>query len=277
MYMSPVVHPDGTIFAVQADGADEFGIYRTASMIGIDPASGTKKFAVPLANYDNSSVWDSLDSGLIVAGDGYAYVAYTHADLGVDGGIDDWQMMLLRVNSAGESDSIQVKQFAPPPPGYQPHFVVNMITNADTGIVLCWEEDMQGELMHSGPEIRVSDGPPPPAFGMAVTAGAGVTLIDGPAVAGQVAGIVPGVQAQDGTFVGSVQVGDPYNPQTNMVAFDASGDLLWSVANEQPAVATEDGGVVGQSGATYDANGHATGQMSLPTYSWTGNASGWLC
>jgi hypothetical protein len=58
-----------------------------------------------------------------------------------------------------------------------------------------------------------------------------------------------------------------------MVAFDAGGNVRWSVANEQAQIATDDGGVIGQSGVTYDQNGNAMGQMgTLPTYSWLGNA-----
>jgi hypothetical protein len=38
-------------------------------------------------------------------------------------------------------------------------------------------------------------------------------------------------------------------------------------------IATDDGGVIGKSGITYDQNGIATGQTAtLPTYSWNGNA-----
>jgi len=45
------------------------------------------------------------------------------------------------------------------------------------------------------------------------------------------------------------------------------------VANEQPQIATADGGVIGASGITYDAGGNATGAVgSLPTYSWLGYA-----
>ena len=55
--------------------------------------------------------------------------------------------------------------------------------------------------------------------------------------------------------------------------FDQSGGLLWSVPNDQPQIATDDNGVIGQSGITYDQNGNATGQIAnLPTYSWPLNA-----
>jgi hypothetical protein len=56
-----------------------------------------------------------------------------------------------------------------------------------------------------------------------------------------------------------------------MVAFDASGNVRWIVPNETPQIATADGGVIGQSGITYDQNGNATGQIGLSTQTWTGN------
>jgi hypothetical protein len=46
-----------------------------------------------------------------------------------------------------------------------------------------------------------------------------------------------------------------------MIAFDATGNQRWIVPNEQPQIATADGGVIGQSGITYDQNGNATGQV----------------
>jgi hypothetical protein len=55
------------------------------------------------------------------------------------------------------------------------------------------------------------------------------------------------------------------------VAFDQSGAVRWIVPNDQPQIATEDGGVIGQSGVTYDQNGSAKGQMaSQATQSWLG-------
>jgi hypothetical protein len=86
------------------------------------------------------------------------------------------------------------------------------------------------------------------------------------------AAVLPVLQAQDGSFVGTVQVGDPDNPQTDMIAFDNSANIRWTVPNEQPEVAIADGSVIGQSGTIYDQNGNATGQMSRPTYSALGYA-----
>jgi hypothetical protein len=57
----------------------------------------------------------------------------------------------------------------------------------------------------------------------------------------------------------------------DMVAFDASGNVRWTAPGEWPAIATADGGVIGQSGIVYDANGMATGTVNTYTQSWTGN------
>ncbi len=109
-----------------------------------------------------------------------------------------------------------------------------------------------------------------PNENMAITSGAGATPTGAPQVPG--GGLVlPVLQAQDGSFVGSYQ--DPNTGNNYMVAFNASGDTRWIVPNDTPQIATADGGVIGQSGITYDQNGNATGMMgSLPTYSWTGSA-----
>jgi hypothetical protein len=101
-----------------------------------------------------------------------------------------------------------------------------------------------------------------------VVAPTGVSMINTP-VPGENSAITPVLQAQDGSFVGTFV--DFNTSLTSMIAFDASGNLLWSVPNEQPQIATADGGVIGQSGITYDQNGSATGQGPLYTQSWTGN------
>jgi len=122
-----------------------------------------------------------------------------------------------------------------------------MITNADQGVLLTW-----------------SGG----AGGMAVTAGTSVSLVSAPQVPGG-GQIFPVLQAQDGSFVGTFDDQNTYN--NDMVAFDATGNARWIVPNDTPQIATADGGVIGQSGITYDQNGNATGMMgNLPTYSWKG-------
>jgi hypothetical protein len=118
---------------------------------------------------------------------------------------------------------------------------------------------------------------------MATVTGSSVSLTSGPTVPSQDGNnVVPVLQAQDGSYVGTVRVGDDETPY--LVAFDASGSVRWSVPGYGPKIATADGGVIAQawdpgandftgSSVTFDQNGNATGQMaSLPTYSWLGNA-----
>ncbi len=58
-----------------------------------------------------------------------------------------------------------------------------------------------------------------------------------------------------------------------MVALDESGGgLRWTVANDEPQVATADGGVIGKSGIVYDGQGMSTGRMAMAgLQSWRGN------
>jgi hypothetical protein len=57
-----------------------------------------------------------------------------------------------------------------------------------------------------------------------------------------------------------------------MIAFDASGNVRWTVPNDQPQIATPDG-FLGASGKIYDADGNVISQLpSMPIQSWTGNA-----
>jgi hypothetical protein len=73
------------------------------------------------------------------------------------------------------------------------------------------------------------------------------------------------LQAQDGTFYGTDNNG-------NMIAFSSSGNVIWSVPNDYPQIATADGGVIGASGITYDNQGRADGQIGTPrTMSWNEN------
>jgi hypothetical protein len=63
---------------------------------------------------------------------------------------------------------------------------------------------------------------------------------------------VPVLQAQDGSFYGTDGAGD-------MVRLSQYGNVIWSVPNDSPKIATADGGVIGFSGITYDSQGRATG------------------
>lgn len=86
--------------------------------------------------------------------------------------------------------------------------------------------------------------------------------------------VTPLLQREDGSFVGTYT---DASLQTDMVAFNSSGSILWTVPNETPQIATADGGVIGRSGTTYDQSGNATGQgilngNTLP--GWLGNVLG---
>jgi hypothetical protein len=233
------VHTDGTIFAV-VDGP-ETGKYL---VIGIDPTSGGQKFSIPI-QYES---WGALS--IIIAGDGYAYVPYGWRE-STAGGDEVDHIRLLRVDSSGASNVMPIGDYTGPD-GYfgdNPEiFFRGMITNSDAGIVLGFES---------------WDGPQ-----MAVTSGTAVSIVSGPQIPeeGYSAAVSPVLQAQDGSFLGTAIADGP----PTMVSFDVSGNVRWTVANDQPQIATADGGVIGESGITYDANGMATGMMNLPTYSWFG-------
>jgi hypothetical protein len=252
------VHTDGTIFTIKSSctvspDPPDLGEC-TVSVIGIDPIAGAEKFSVPFV-IPRSTPY--LVQGGMIAGDGYYYVAFITAD-SFGGAPDFWQtndLTLLRVNSAGASDVFNRFIEWTNQAASQDSWVgqVALITNADTGILLT---------------LATNDGNPPY---FVTTTGTGFSAVRGPALPGRTDTAVPILQAQDGSFVGTYD--DLDTNQTNMIAFDATGNVRWSAPNEQPQIATADGGVIGQSGITYDQNGNATGQIAnLPTYSWTLNA-----
>jgi hypothetical protein len=251
------VHTDGTIFAIQQNDTDP--VYW---LIGIDPATGTQKVGAPLLQWHFP--WSEADTqiyGLMIAGDGYAYVPYVYRVGIVDVDIAFNHLMLTRLNSSGASDNIDVFDWTS---GWYDMIAfgpVNMITNADQGILLSWAA-------------------PGPMFGMAVTTGTSVSLINAPEVPGQdpLWPISPLLQAQDGSFVGTAVVGEDANdnPLTSMISFDQTGNVRWTVpGNYQPQIATADGGLIATdptgAAVTFDQYGNVTGvQGSLPTISWKG-------
>jgi hypothetical protein len=123
-----------------------------------------------------------------------------------------------------------------------------MISNADQGVLIAW-------TTYGGTYLA--------------TASASGSFVFQPQLPNGES-IKPVLQAQDGSFVGVLW--DSSTNNLDMVAFDAGGATRWIVPNEQPQIATADGGVIGQSGITYDQNGNATGMMNLLTYSWLGYA-----
>jgi hypothetical protein len=80
-----------------------------------------------------------MKGGPIIAGDGYAYLAYACRinTPGTDGpGSEANSLMLLRVNSSGASDNINLMSWGSLIFDFIPMSEVNMITNADTGVLL---------------------------------------------------------------------------------------------------------------------------------------------
>ncbi len=247
------VHPDGTIFAILQGGPPAtFG--PSASVVGIDPAGGGVKFSVPIPE---SKVGQFPAGGIIIAGDGYAYVPHWYADVPwpcyTSGQLD--HLMLLRVGSDGSYTDFDVSEWASYNSCHEGMiaWVNGMITNADQGIVLSWQP---GDGYDS--------------YLAAVTGGSAAVV----STPGNF--ITPVLQLQDGSFAGTAS--DSEGNQS-MIDFDASGNVLRRVGgNWQPQIATADGGLIAtdqDSGAaiTFDQNGNATGSLSfLSKPSWTGNA-----
>jgi hypothetical protein len=227
-------HPDGTIFTIEYRCQD----YPNPRVVGIDPTSGSEKFSVPVgASLDlsaNAQCFAGFEEWFygggsppaIIAGDGYFYVPY--------GCYDPWYwngtpisrfQRLLRVNSSGSYDDMQISQWTETSPSEASMF--SIMTNADQGVVLTYVSADGGNN------------------GMAVTTGTSVSVVSlDPVVSDPYGPVVPVLQLQDGSFAGSVWGDGPL-----MVAFDQTGSVRWSAPNVFPKIATADGGVIAQ---TYD-------------------------
>jgi hypothetical protein len=186
---------------------------------------------------------------MIIAGDGYVYTSYGYATPGHDDSHEMNYFTIVRIDTAGSKTEYPVwAQEGPIEDLFVPH--PYMITNADNGIVFTVTINQQ-------------------RWTGSITNGT-VSLAPGPQIPGQYSDIVPVLQMEDGSFVGEATVDGQEGP--SMVAFDQTGNVRWSVPNEQPQIATIDGGVQGVSGTTYDASGSATGQNAKFTQSWNGDA-----
>jgi hypothetical protein len=246
---SVAVHPDGTIFAhfntVETSGAAH------STVVGIDPTTGAQKFSISLPNLRDAS-------DIIVAGDGYAYMPYA---VEANGAV---HLKVLRVSSSGAYDQFAVFDWNLP---YHYLFTFlgwnTLINSADDGVVLSWWDTITlGQSSPAPHWTRISS--------------AGMSDSSGPVIAGQEqVPISPMLQHEDGSFVGVALVGDKWASYNQLVPYmvgvGPTGSVLWSVANEQPQTATEDGGIIGKSGIIYNQNGSATGQTNMATESWRGN------
>jgi hypothetical protein len=236
------IHADGTIFTVKGSGPN------MDSVVGINPTTGAEKFSVPLPAYTTSE-W-----GVMIAGDGNAYVPYVSINPSgcFPPGWCNLHLGLLQVSSSGAYNNIPVYDWVGSDVEY--YHPLGLITNADQGVLLSWDD-------YEAPNMNQ------PVKHMAIVTGGSVSLVKAPQIAGQFYAAQPVLQTQDGSFVGTT----PF--LGTMVAFDQAGNVRWAVPNEQPQIATENGGVIGQSGIFYDQNGSALGQLgNLPTYTWLGNS-----
>lgn len=178
-----------------------------------------------------------------VAGDGYFYLAYRNSTI-VSLNIVRDDLILLRVDSSGVYNNIPIQSWPD-----DLNRGVQVITNADQGVLVIWNSFWD--------------------HGMAMVTGTAVSLLDSP----RGGDVSAALQRADGSYIG---VSD--DDSRSMIAFDAMGKLLWSVAGDYyPLIATADGGVIASdefgAAITFDQNGNATGQLGdLPTYSWLWNA-----
>ncbi len=241
------VYPDGAVLIADTTSS--------GTVIGIDPISGTQKFAVTVNAFDAFF----LGGQPIIAGDGYAYVP--HADQAPGSCCVPVTLKMLRVNSSGAYDDIPIYSFITIP---EVAVSIYTITNADEGVLVSWNT-----CETSGPS-----NPCQSVSRMAMLTGTSVSGLNPPQMPGQSQPIIPVLQAQDGSYIGTAG--------NAMIAFDQTGNLRWSVAGDwQPQIATADGGLIATllddntgnpiGTYTFDQNGSATGQTgSLPTYSWKG-------
>lgn len=234
----------------------------------------------------------------VIAGDGFFYVPYEYTtsqyveqatlSYSINQTSDiALHLMLLRVGSDGSSSKIDVKDWTssseysysyPSPYTWVtqqqvqtvavPNLTVSTpITNADQGALLTWKADTGGTCTaatYGDPtEAWVCNAqvPATSTYGLAATSGGQLT-----ASATMAKLFVPVLQAQDGSFYGTDGAG-------NMVRLSQNGNVIWSVPNDYPTIATADGGVIGGSGVTYDNLGRATGQIgNVPTKGWLGDS-----
>jgi predicted secreted protein len=303
------IHPDGTVFVNKGD-----------SVVGIDPTNGNTKFSILLdrATYDDPAGtcdeppthedYPPLTGRLIIAGDGYAYLAYGYWNISsrpvsYDGTLCDstaqegWHLRVLRVATDGTSQKIDVQDWRADASYTEyltdiPHLVEvistldgmwpsddiisssSLVTNAGIGVTLALNYSLQAYCSYtdSGPTTTVSSGcmPAQNFHRLIVISGGSVVSANDVNVTNPAGTFTPILQAADGTYFGT-----GVTAQNSMDAFDLSGNVKWSVPGFTPVMATADGGVIAQSSSgqyvQFDQNGVASGMLtSFPTLSWKG-------
>ena len=254
------MHTDGTIFTVDDD-----------SIVGVNPVTH-EPFTISLekgSSFDggncgefppiSGSTSPVVSSQAIIAGDGFAYFAYYWANSsktyacpsGQISLVSDTHLRVVRVGTDGTYLKINVGNWGGG--SLRTLNLGTLITDADQGALYSWG-------LCAGPQSPCSA-----QYYLTSIAGNGnpATVPTSLGFSGSfVLPVVPVLQRQDGTYIGSI--GDA------MVAFDKTGRKKWSQPNYTPKIATADGGVIAQSGggtaAMFDQDGSSTGQIaSLPT------------
>jgi len=254
-----VVHPDGTIIGVGCGDSPDDGV-----VIGIDGTTGGQKFQVPIQCKVGMA---GGSPELIIAGDGYAYITHAYPDGPVADAVH-MRLKVLRVDTSGAYNDIDVYDYWLP---FEFGSSFQMITNADQGVMISWNNYEPNDPNDSNAMGKFVPH-------MALVTGGSASVGSAPQVPGLDTGsaVVPVLQAQDGSYVGTFEMIEGGEERSYMVGFDQSGSVRWMVEGYTPQIATDDGGVVAtdDSGAavTFDQDGNATGQIpSLPTESWIGN------
>ena len=124
------IHTDGTIFAVTNPSQGN------PALVGVDSASGTEKFRIPIDVHPSEfSSGLVLNNTPLIAGDGYAYLAYATATGACDFTCETNQLNLLRVSSSGAAQTLSVMSWSSAIFDYPP-VSVGVLTNADTGVIV---------------------------------------------------------------------------------------------------------------------------------------------
>ena len=236
LFLLPAAIPtQTTVVATATNSIVHSGVFQTVTVAGIAPTSGSVKFSV-------QAVPGFHSGGLLVAGDGYAYTPFTTRFIpgeacGYNCSVN--HMQLLRVNSAGSSNTISVLDWTAQTADVLARPA--MISNANTGVLISFPIDANTSY-------------PATVSGSSVS----VTM-----AASSFQSLRPLLQAQDGSY---------FAGNGTLTSFDGGGNVRWAVPNETPMIATADGGVIAQSGNKYDSNGNATGRLAFNS----SQKQGWL-
>ncbi len=265
------MHTDGTIITVDGD-----------SIIGINPTTGQSKFQIDLEHGMGSDSGNCgefpptsgpnhpvVSSQAIIAGDGFAYFAYSWGNFaktyacpsGEISLVWDTHLIVVRVGTDGNYQKISVgnwDQSMGSVPNLNSGF---LITDGDQGVLYSWAlcsfSNQPTPCTAQYSLTHITNGVP-----------STVTTNIGYQIGNSTYPVQPKLQRQDGTYVGSLLDG-------SMVVFDVAGNLKWQTPNYDPKIATADGGVIVQSGdgtvALFDQNGGSTVRLQVcqQNHGWT--------